>query len=107
MTIKSKKLRESAKGEKCTVNLAGVCNYDTETTVLAHLPFVGKMGGKVDDFCAGFACSNCHDVIDGRVDPNAHGVHPDEWLNHREFYSRRAMYRTIKRWVEMELVVIK
>ena len=30
--------RESARGENCTVNLR-CCNYDTSTTVLAHLRF--------------------------------------------------------------------
>jgi len=34
--IDSKKLRDSANGEECTFNVAGVCKYDKATTVLCH-----------------------------------------------------------------------
>ncbi|MBY0243441.1 MAG: DUF1364 domain-containing protein, partial [Burkholderiaceae bacterium] len=49
--------------------LAGVCNYNPETTVLCHSNFLadGKgMGLKAPDDRAAFGCAACHDVLDGR-----------------------------------------
>lgn len=58
-------LRESARGQHCLVRLPG-CNHTTITTVLAHLNGAG-IGIKHDDLFGAFACSNCHDEIDGRT----------------------------------------
>ena len=60
------KIRKSAKGEECQVRLAGICNFNPETTVLAHLGG-GGMGTKMPDLFGAYCCSSCHDVIDGRV----------------------------------------
>lgn len=48
---------------------AGVCNFNPETTVLAHIrrANVAGVGMKPPDICAVFACSACHDEIDRRV----------------------------------------
>lgn len=64
--MKSKKIREAARGQECQVRLMGVCNFNPETTVLAHLGGAG-MGMKKSDLHGAFCCSDCHDVIDGRV----------------------------------------
>ena len=99
--IVSKKLRDSAKGEDCTFNIADVCNYDNETTVLCHLPDESHGGArKSDDISAGFGCSRCHDVLDGRY------TYPLSDAD-REFYMRRAQTRTLRRWIELGLVIIK
>jgi hypothetical protein len=58
-------LRELARGRQCQVRIPGVCNHDPATTVLAHLPG-GGMGRKQPDLLAAWACSACHDAIDGR-----------------------------------------
>lgn len=62
------KLRQSAKGMPCTLQLE-CCNHNCETTVLAHirLGFNAGFGQKPPDHHALFACSNCHDAIDGRT----------------------------------------
>lgn len=62
------KLRQSAKGMACTVRLPGICNNNEETTVLAHVrsPNTG-IGMKPHDIHASYTCSDCHDVLDGRV----------------------------------------
>lgn len=60
------KIRESARDEFCTVRLPGYCNFDTTTTVLAHLPGAG-WALKAPDYQGAYACSGCHDVLDGRV----------------------------------------
>ena len=41
---KRQAIRDSARGESCTVRLIGVCNHDPETTVWSHYPL--NDGGK-------------------------------------------------------------
>jgi len=67
LRLVSPKLRASAKGQPCTLRLP-CCNHDQDTTVLAHLRFFGWAGvaEKPDDYLGVFACSACHDAIDGR-----------------------------------------
>ena len=68
MKIASKKVRDSARGKDCTVRMPGICNFDPATTALAHIPCGQKgVGMKGFDTVAVYACSRCHDVIDGRA----------------------------------------
>lgn len=100
--IRSKKLRDSARGEECTVR-SPWCNYDPDTTVLAHLPDdsgTGKMGGKSDDWCSVMSCSACHDWLDRRINDGS-------LLREREIYMRRAMIRTWRRWIELGLIKVE
>jgi hypothetical protein len=60
------KLRKSARDQDCQIRIPNVCNFNPETTVLAHLGGAG-MGTKQNDIHGAFACSACHDAIDGRV----------------------------------------
>jgi hypothetical protein len=64
------KLRKEARNRDCTV-MSNVCNRDPETTVLAHLNlrsiFRCGMGQKPPDWAGAWACSSCHDLIDGRT----------------------------------------
>ena len=60
-------LRKLARGQDCTVRVPGFCNGDPATTVLAHyrmLPFNGT-GIKPPDWLGAWACSACHNCIDG------------------------------------------
>jgi hypothetical protein len=61
-------LRELARGQRCYLRLP-TCNYDPNTTVLAHLRIgnVAGVGQKPPDICGVPACSSCHDVLDGRT----------------------------------------
>lgn len=62
------KIRKAARGQPCTIRAPGVCNHDPETTVLAHAPCIDKgMGIKGPDWWGAFACSSCHDFLDGRA----------------------------------------
>lgn len=64
--VVSKKLRDSARDQTCTLRLQG-CGYDDGTVVLAHLPCGQKgIGMKGPDVIACFACDSCHSIIDGR-----------------------------------------
>lgn len=60
------KLRKSAEGQDCLVRIPSVCNFNPETTILAHLGGAG-MGLKKNDIHGAFCCSSCHDAIDGRT----------------------------------------
>lgn len=68
--IRSKAIRSSARGESCTV-MSPVCNGNPETVVWAHSPFKAIHGGgmslKPHDIHGCYACSACHDWIDGRL----------------------------------------
>ena len=63
-------LRTAAKGKLCMVRIAGVCNHNPETTVLAHyrLPETCGTGMKPPAYLDAWCCSSCHDVVDGRVE---------------------------------------
>lgn len=59
------KIRQSAKGEDCSLRL-GFCSSN-ETVVLCHIGRNRGMALKCSDHFAVYACSSCHDIIDGRV----------------------------------------
>lgn len=98
--IKSKKLRDSAKGENCTLNIAFVCNYDPSTVVLCHFP--SEIAGyKSTDLSAGYGCSSCHSVLDGatKIDPPLSDAN-------KQYYMRRSQTRTLHRLIENGVVKI-
>ena len=101
-TIRSKALTESAQGEECTLRLAGICSYRTDTTVWAHLPDESKGGStKADDISGCYACQACHDVIDGRC--RTHTLTAED----REWYMRRAQTRSMRRLLEKGILILK
>lgn len=100
-TIKSKHVRDSARDEACTLQIARICNGDWTTTVLAHLPDESNgMGTKSDDISSCYACANCHQLIDSPGDVRVSN-------QDREWYMRRAMVRTWRRLLEKGIVAIK
>jgi len=83
------------------MNIAGVCNYQEETVVFCHTPDeTHGIALKADDICGFDGCSACHDAVDGRVKS-------DEFLEHKEFYLRRAVTRTIRRRLEQGVLCLK
>lgn len=62
-------LRKYAKDRECQVRIPGICNGNSETTVLAHYRMLGisGIGYKAPDLIGAWACSDCHDEIDGRT----------------------------------------
>lgn len=99
MSLKSKKLRNSARGQDCMVRIPGVCNFNPETTVLAHVGEGGGMGQKTDDIEAAFCCSNCHDAIDGRLKTD---WHKQELV----LFALRGAERTRKYWLSVGLLSV-
>ena len=64
------KIRKSAQNQPCSLRLQG-CTFNNDETVLAHIRTVGTgMGMKPPDSMGVFACSACHDLIDGRRHDN-------------------------------------
>lgn len=98
MSVISKKIRNSARGQECQVRMPDVCNRNNETVILAHVGKGAGMGQKCDDIHATYACSACHDVIDGRVrigDPRINRL-----------YAYEAMVRTQKLLLEQGLIEV-
>jgi hypothetical protein len=63
-------LRKAARDRDCQVRLAGVCNHNPETTVLAHVRQIGisGFGIKCPDILGAWACSACHAYCDSHHD---------------------------------------
>lgn len=100
--MRSKKITQAAKGEQCTLQIAGVCNGNPETTVFCHFPDSSHgVGIKATDFSGGFGCSACHDVVDGRVRSNEFQGAAKDW------YMRRSQTRTMERLFERGILCIK
>ncbi|MBL4891444.1 MAG: DUF1364 family protein [Rhizobiaceae bacterium] len=96
--FRSKKLLKAARDKECTMQVESVCNYNTETTVAAHINVHGgKMGGKEHDFLVADCCSSCHSWLD-----QYDGSEED-----RLFYTRRALARTWERRINEGAIVIK
>ncbi len=90
------KLRQSARHEQCTINLS-VCDWGTETTVLAHAPCEDKgVAFKSPDTWAAYACRACHDALDMRTGWNETEHPAQSWM--------RGIYRTHKRMRERGLL---
>ena len=62
----SKKIRDSARGECCSLRIEGVCKGDSETVVFCHAPFPNRGGMRAHDFWGAYGCSSCHDYVDRR-----------------------------------------
>ena len=98
MTVRMNKIRASAHLQPCTLEIAGICNHDPLTTVLAHVGFGGMGTAKrrsIKERNAVYACHACHDAIDGRM---SWAEYADRW-----FYIARALVRTSERRDELGL----
>jgi hypothetical protein len=91
---KYQKLRDSARGEDCTLQIHPYCNGNPETTVLCHLPSGSGMGQKSPDWFAVYACSRCHDIIDRRVNVESRILCDIEGIKND------ALFRTWNRMIE-------
>lgn len=102
-------LRKLAKGQQCQVRIPGCCNFNPETTVLAHVRMAGLtgIGQKAHDIHASWCCSACHDVVDGRTRAaglTTEGCTPASWkvcFEHRPSLSSWGVSRfSPHRWRE-------
>lgn len=99
VAIRSKKLRNAARGQACTLQFPGICNGDPETTVLAHIHDDGfGKGIKADDISGVHACGACHMALD----EHRTGLEPADL----EKAIRIALQCTVRRLIDMGLVVV-
>ena len=91
------KLRKSAQGQQCTLRLTG-CNFNSETTALAHIRMNKFCGAslKPPDYMSCFACSSCHDIIDGRTKGDS---------TYQDIL--RAHFETLQIWVDTGLIEVR
>lgn len=102
--MKTSKLRQSARGEECALQIHPYCLGNTETTVLAHLPSLGHgMALKSPDHWAVYACQACHDIIDSR---NPQALRELGRMEVQECMMR-GLYRTQQRMIEKGLLMVK
>lgn len=105
--MKTTPLRKSAKLEGCTMEVAGVCNHNDETVVLAHFRWLGDCGGsfKPTDLQGAYACSECNRWTDSPT--VAETADRAQYEADRNFYAIRAMVRTWLRMIAKGLIVVK
>lgn len=90
---KQDKYTKSARGQECQIRIPGVCNFNPETTVLAHLNGCG-VGMKRSNIHGAYACSACHDAVDGRMGYPVRAEHGDYDTNDLVFMHIEGMIRT-------------
>jgi hypothetical protein len=90
---KQDKLTKAARGRDCQVRIPGVCNHNSETVVLAHYRLSGTcgMGIKPNNLQGAWACSACHDAIDGRTGASE--------IRDYRIYHAEGVFRTIDKLI--------
>ena len=97
---KSKKYRDAARDQDCTMRLPG-CQNNTETTVLAHRNGAG-MATKHSDHDAADMCQYCHDCFDGRS--NIEGMGREDTMVTAGANFKRARLATIINRIERGII---
>ena len=96
MAYRSPKLLAFANGQPCAnCGLSG-------TTVSAHTNSVALGKGtaiKAPDYYTAHLCQACHDLVDGRTGKWSRALRMEIWT--------RAYLRTVARWFESGVVVVK
>ena len=102
MAIQSKKIRQSAKGEECTLMFHPYSCTEPETTVFCHMPSPDNgVGLKAShDFWGAYGCAACHRLLDN---VEKHGLDPVEF----EKCKQRGIYRTQKKLIEKGLLTYR
>ena len=94
------KLRKAAKGKDCTLQIHPYCNGNPETVVTCHINCEDKGWSlKSPDWWSVYGCSNCHDVIDGRMKTDLSSDEVRACI-------MRGLYRTIKSRIEQGLISV-
>jgi len=63
------RIRDSARGEECTVRIVGACTHDPKHTIWSHAPLQAAGKGKsikAVDLAGAYCCTACDAVIDGQ-----------------------------------------
>lgn len=63
-------IRNSARGEECTVRIIGACSHDPDKTIWSHAPLQAAGKGrsmKAIELAGAFCCTSCDAVVDGQA----------------------------------------
>lgn len=92
-------ISKEARGRNCQVRIPGICNHNPETTVLAHYRLSDSCGTgiKPPDTQGAFACSACHDAIDGRIKT-------DFTRDELRLYHAEGVFRTQQLLIDEQLI---
>lgn len=100
--VRSKKYRDGARGQGCTLRIPTICTGDVETTVFAHIrdSHTGR-SIKASDLSGCDACWACHEIFDSRSKtPAGTNLGYEDWF----FYALRGLQETLERRVEQGLL---
>jgi hypothetical protein len=101
--ISSKAYRDGARGQACTLRIAGVCTGGGEDTVFAHIRDSHTGGAiKASDTSGADACFACHEVFDRRARINGRQIGDQEWF----IYALRGLQETIERRIKQGLLML-
>lgn len=98
--MRQSRLTKAARGRGCQVRIPDICNGNPETTVLAHYRLAGTcgVGSKPNDLQGAWACSACHDAIDGRsravTRDEARQLHAEGVMRTQDQLIREGLVRT-------------
>ncbi len=88
-------LKVEARGRDCQIRIPHVCNRNRETVVLCHpnnkSVFGVGTGQKPDDMFGAYACSACHDVVDGRTLANWTDIQIRVWFDDGIFRTQQIL----------------
>ena len=95
------KLRKAAAQQDCKMQLPGICNFNPETVVAAHIraPGMAGIGQKPHDILTVHACSSCHDEMDRRT-----RIMDSESV---KALTLEAFCRTLMWYIENDLIEVK
>lgn len=89
---RSRRIRESARGEACQVRIVGVCTHDNAHTIWSHARWGAQLGGagrggaiKAIDEAGAYACTACDAAYDGQrqvVGMKRHEIDLDWCMGH-------------------------
>jgi hypothetical protein len=99
--LKCKKITDSAAGEDCALRITGICNFNPETVVFAHINGAG-MALKAHDIHGCYACSDCHSWYDDKL--SSGWTQWDQSEKDQEFL--RAMIETQSKLIQKGLIKI-
>lgn len=101
--FRSKKIRDSARGQDCTMEIDGVCSYDPATVVFCHSndsSFGKGVALKNPDWAGFYGCYKCHQVYDGHVAT-------DLTKEDLDFYFNNAFTQTMEILFQKGIIVVK
>ena len=103
MTYRSRKYLDAAKGQPCSLQIPGVCQGGTETTVACHSPLgEDRNGTKAGDFCVADGCRACHDCLDRRSKLGGYDLTEED----QRYFFHRGMVRTLANRLERGILKV-